>query len=100
MHAGQVLSEVAKRKIAERERQRQAADAKGADLSGAQIADLKRQIAALLQPKESLSRGFKRLRPAKPAKGALCPSCGVCEHGRIALCSLGKPADADAAALA
>ena len=71
MLAGNVLSAAAKRKIAELERQRQAVDARGADLSGAQIADLKRQMADLLQPKESVGRAMKRLRPVKTQKGAL-----------------------------
>ena len=47
-----------------------AADAQGADLSGAQIAALKREMAGLLRPGESVGRAMKRLRPAKPQKGA------------------------------
>lgn len=78
--AGQVLTEAAKRKIAERERQRQAAAAQGQDLSGAQIADLKRQMAGLLQPKESVSRAMKRLRPAKPVKGERL--CSIYQHAQ------------------
>ena len=70
-----MLSEAAKRRIAQLERQRQAADARGADLSGAQIAELKRQVAGLLGPRESVSRAMKRLRPAKPQKGG--PNTGV-----------------------
>ena len=70
MHAGQVLSEAARRKIAERERRRQQEEARAeADLSGSRIAELKRQAAALLLPGESVARAMKRLRPAKGSKG-------------------------------
>ena len=51
LHAGQVLSEAAKRKMLKCEHQRLAADAKGADFLGSQAAILKQQIcAAVSQP--------------------------------------------------
>ena len=57
-----IVSQAARKKIAERERQREADDAKP-EMSGAQAAEAKRSMAAIMLPKETVSRAMKRLRP-------------------------------------
>ena len=57
-----MVSETVRRQIAERERQQRLKDEKP-EISGAQAAVYKADMASLLLPGESVSRGMKRLRP-------------------------------------
>lgn len=67
------MSQAARRKIEERERQRQAEDARP-EMSGAQAAEAKRSMAALMLPKETVSRAMNRLRPPGDCLALLEPA--------------------------
>lgn len=60
--SAEVVSQAALRQIRERERQRVLKDEQP-EMSGAQAAAFKADIAALLLPGETVSRGMNRLRP-------------------------------------
>ncbi len=63
--ADAVVSAAVRRKIEEQQAREAAAEA-APDMSGAQAAALKRQIAGLLQPGETVTEALKRLRPPAP----------------------------------
>lgn len=63
--ADAVVSEAVRRKIEEQQAREAAAEAAPA-MSSAQAAALKRQIADLLQPGETVTEALKRLRPPGP----------------------------------
>ncbi|KAK9806523.1 hypothetical protein WJX73_006788 [Symbiochloris irregularis] len=65
-----IVSQAARKKIAERQRQQEAEEAKP-ELSGAQAAEVKRSMAAIMLPKETVSRAMNRLRP--PASKGKAP---------------------------
>ncbi len=78
--ADKVVSAEVRRKIEEQQAREAAAEAAPA-MSGAQAAALKRQIADLLQPGETVTEALKRLRPPAPkpvrkgARHSLLPHC-------------------------
>lgn len=74
-----MVSAEVRRKIEEQQAREAAAEAAPA-MSGAQAAALKRQIADLLQPGETVTEALKRLRPPAPKPVRKSARCSLLRH--------------------
>ena len=87
LHADDLVSDRVRQQLEARERALQESEEAPA-MTAPQVADYKRQLAALMQPGESITEALRRLRPP-PARGpsAKAPKKGALPFSMVVQCN-------------